>query len=498
MNERVDLPEWPLAAVRTLAAQRGLQVWPVGGVVRDAILGRPLHDWDFAVDRDARSLARAVADALGGAYYHLDPERDVGRVILEQPAADRLELDFAALRGPDLEADLSARDFTINAMALGPQGEVIDPHGGLEDLEERRVRSIGPEALDEDPVRMLRAVRLAAEMDLRLEARTAAWIIQRAHTLPRVAVERVRDEFVRILAAPAAASHVHVLDELTLLVQVIPAIGPLRGQPQSPPHRFDVWWHTLLVLEAVEGVVDALAGKRAGRNYVDASPQVWDDVARRLERFAEPVIESLTAGGVGGLTRDVLLRLAALCHDVGKPPTSEVDEEGRYHFYGHERHGARTTAEWMEATRFSRAATRWVKTVVEAHLRPGHLSRIEGPVSRRAIYRYFRATGEAGVDVTLLSLADHLATYGPQLEPDRWERRLSVVERLLSHFFERPAEAVDPPRIIDGQDLMDELGLEEGPLIGRLLTAVREAQAAGEVSTRAEALALARSLAQEQ
>jgi hypothetical protein len=296
---------------------------------------------------------------------------------------------------------------------------------------------------------------------------------------------------MRILAARNPAEHVHMLDTLELLPYVMVDAVYLKSQVQSPPHRFDVWWHTLLVLDGVEGIVAALQGERSDLEYVDAPASVWDDVVQRLGPFADRLVSHLQVGLAGGVTRHALLRLAALCHDLGKPLTATEDVDGSLHFYGHEREGADLTQAWMQDRAFSRAAVDWVKKIVAAHLRPGHLSRVQGPVTRRAVYRYFRDTGPAGVDVTLLSMADHLATYGPTLETERWARRLDVVELLLSHYFERHEEVVAPPPLITGRDLMAELGLEEGPVIGRLLAGVREAQASGEVATREEALALA-------
>ena len=493
MAVQVPLPEWPLARIRALATARGVQVWPVGGVVRDALLGRPLHDWDFAVERDALGLARAAADELGGAFYPLDPERDTARVILRR-GGRRFEMDFAGLRGPNLEADLKGRDFTLNAMAAGPDGTLIDPLGGLADLQARLVRATGEAAFDDDPLRMLRAVRLVAELGLRLEARTAAWIIQRAPTLSRVSPERVRDEFVRILATPGAATHLRMLDELELLIQVIPEIDPLKEQAQSPPHRFDVWWHTLLVVEAAEGVAMVAAGKRPSPAYVDGPERAWDEIKETLGRWGPAITDHLEARLKGGRTRRELFLLAALCHDLGKPLTCTEDERGHLHFYGHERVGARLAADRMRALRFSRPEVERVRKVVQAHMRPGHLSRVQGPVTRRAVYRFFRATGSAGVEVALLSVADHLSTWGPNLQADRWARRLEVVRLLLGHYFERREEVIAPAPLVTGEDLMAELGLEQGPQVGRLLETIREAQAAGEVHTREEALELARRL----
>jgi putative nucleotidyltransferase with HDIG domain len=497
----VRLPEWPWRVVRRLAGQRGVRVWLVGGAVRDALLARPVHDWDFAVDRDALGLARTVADALGGAYFPLDAERGAGRVVLMAADEPRLELDFAALRGADLETDLSARDFSVNALALDDMGMVVDPTGGQADLAARRLRATSEGAFWDDPVRLLRAVRVAAELGFEIEPRTAAWVRRDASLLAFPAAERVRDELVRLLAIPGAATHLQRLDEFGLLAPVVPELESLKRVTQSPPHRFDVWRHTLLVADALEGVVVAATGQalrpgsgQAGlRALADPPPAAWGDLARVLGQFASDVTAHLAVEVSGGRDRAMVLKLATLLHDVGKPKTRSQGEDGRIHFYNHELAGARMAAERLESLRFSRDEVDRAWVIVGQHLRPAHLARAER-VTPRAVYRYFRATSCAGVDVVLLALADHLATWGPNLDEQRWARRLDVAETLLLHWFERHEQTVAPPVLITGDDLMAELGLDPGPQVGRLLEAVREAQAAGEVTTREQALALARRL----
>jgi putative nucleotidyltransferase with HDIG domain len=472
-----------------MAGERGTRVWLVGGAVRDALLGRPVHDWDFVVDGDSLGLARAVADALGGAYYPLDAERGAGRVLwMDDP---RMELDFAPLYGVDLEADLSVRDFCINAMVVDETGVLLDPTGGKADLDARRIRATNPRAFRSDPVRLLRAVRLEASLGFEIEAQTAAWMRRDARLLPMSSVERVRDEFVRLLAFRNAAVHVQRLDEFGLLSRVLPELVALKGVAQSPPHRFDVWVHSLLVVDALEGLLAAVAGEDVGpRALADAPPTAWGDVARALGQFAGDIAAHLTVEVSSGRDRAGLLKLAALLHDVGKPTTWSQDEEGdgRIHFYNHEMVGAQMAAARLEKLRFSRAEVARMRVLVGQHLRPAHLARAER-VTRRAVYRYFRATSCAGVDVVLLALADHLATHGPNLQQDRWARRLEVAETLLTHCFERYEETVEPPPLLTGDDLVGELGLRPGPRVGRLLETVREAQAAGELGTREEALA---------
>jgi tRNA nucleotidyltransferase/poly(A) polymerase len=504
MNAQVSLPDWPLKQICTIAAARGVQVWVVGGVVRDALLGRPVHDWDFAADRDALGLARAVGDTLGGAYFPLDTERGAGRVILAAEHGVRLELDFAVLRGDDLEADLAVRDFTINAMALDETGALVDPLGGEADLKARYIRATNEHAFQNDPVRMLRATRLEAELGFEIEPQTAAWMCRDAPLLALPSAERLRDEFARGLGFPGTSVYLQRLDELGLLLHVIPELESLKGVIQSPPHRFDVWRHTLAIVDTLEMVVAAVTGaslRPRRHTLANVPPAVWGDIARVLNQFSGDVREHLAVVLCDDRNRALLLKLAALLHDVGKPETWSEGEDGYIHFYGHEPAGARIAAARLRKLRFSRDEVKRARTIVEGHLRPPHLARAEKVTrsgrkekrsdSRRAVYRYFRATGDAGVEIVLLSLADHLATWGPNLRERRWARRLEVAELLLSHYFERREETIAPPPLVSGHDLMTELRLEAGPEIGRLLEALREAQAAGEVRTREEALALA-------
>lgn len=489
----VQLPDWPWRVVRRLAKHRGLKIWVVGGAVRDALLGRPIHDWDFAVVDGAMGLARAVGDALRGAYFPLDEERGTGRVVLTTDDEVRLELDFALLRGASLDADLAVRDFTINAMAMDDVGTLVDPLDGRADLRAKQIRATSGRAFRNDPVRLVRAVRVESELGFAIEPQTESWIRRDAALLGRPSKERVRDELARGMTIGDGAGFARRLDALRLLPRVIPELETLKGVMQSPPHRFDVWRHTLTVVETLETVVATVTGRPAPASLnglAGAPTAARGQLARAMRQFAEDVRFHLAVDICDERNRALLLKLAALLHDIGKPETRSVDEDGRIHFYNHEPVGAGMAAARLRDLRFSRDEVTRVRTIIKGHLRPAHLARSE-KITRRAIYRYFRDTGEAGIDVVLLGLADHLATWGPNLREERWMRRLEVAELLLSHYFERHEETIDPPALVNGHDLMEALGLPPGPVIGQLLETVREAQAAGEVTKREEALALA-------
>ncbi len=459
----------------------------VGGFLRDALLGRKSHDVDVAVAADPLLVGRQLADVLAGHFFPLHEEHKAARIVLPAGEAVR-SLDLLPLH-LEIEADLAQRDLTINAMAVpierlvGERGpSIIDPCGGRRDLDERIVRMVRPEAFRADPLRLLRAVRLCAELDFALEPETAAVIAENASLLSQTAPERQRDELMRILATPRAAPGLRLADELGLLEPILPEVTATKGEEQPKEHQWDVFDHSLETVVAL----DALLGseKPADGRWARLWRELWGEMGEYpavREHFEEEVSQ--------GHTRAALLKLAALLHDIAKPETRTIEDDGRMRFFGHAPAGAARAAVVARRLRFSGAEVRQVEAMVKEHLRPLQIAQ-DGPPSRRALYRYFRDAGEAGIDVLFLSLADHLATVGPRLDWDDWRAHLGVVGFILAWRFQE--EVAPPPRLITGHDLMDALGLTPGPLVGRLLEAVQEAQAAGEVTTREQALALAR------
>ena len=474
-----------------LIKDQGGDVLLVGGAVRDGLLGRPWLDLDFVVNGDAMGLAAAVSRVLRGALVPLDRERDMARVVFRH-AGRRFYADFARRRGEDWNTDLYARDFTVNAIAVDADGRYLDPLGGRDDLAAGELKATHADVFLADPLRTLRAVRLSAELGLSIEEQTAAWVRRDGPLLPCVAAERVRDEFVRILAASDAGRHLGTLDDLGLLAHVLPEVAATQGVEQSPPHQWDAWTHTRMTVEAVEGIIGFVDEKQIDLEELGTPGWVWGDLEKRLGPLRSDLVAHL--GRVVSDTRDrrFSLRLAALLHDVGKPETRSIGDDGRVHFHGHEKVGADLATERLSALRFSSNEAALVHALVLHHLRPMHLAQTKGP-SRRAVYRYFRATGDAGVEVGLLALADLLAVWGPALPSRRWSRGLDVVTTLLTTYFDQP-ERVAPRPLINGHELMEVLALPPGPEVGRLLEAVREAQAAGRVNSREAAFALAASL----
>ncbi|MEZ4517587.1 MAG: HDIG domain-containing protein [Chloroflexota bacterium] len=475
-----------LEQLRPLLDNLPQPVYLVGGIVRDAVLQRASHDIDLVVAFGAVNLAFRIGNALHAPAYVLDKERDVGRVVLPDL---QTTIDIAAFRGPTFESDIFGRDFTINALALPATARdassMIDLVHGLEDIRSGTIRIVGPNSISDDPVRALRAVRQSLRFGFTLTVETEAAITGSAQDLMNVSPERIRDEIVKLIAGYHPDRAVLRMMNLDLLPVVLPEVAALVGVTQPPPHHEPVFEHTLSVLRWLTLVESP-----------DQQPA--DPAAQSLAALLEPYVEQIQAHldrpVEGGFDGHDLLRMGGLFHDIGKAETRTVDENGRIRFFGHDDAGATMAARRMKALAFSNEATDHVARIIAGHMRPLLLADSNDLPSRRAVYRFYRSTREAGIDIALLSLADHLATFDGPNDPQAWQHLLGVVNALLAAYFTAYDNTVKPQRLLTGGELMQELGLEPGPEVGRLLSEIEEAQAAGEISTREAALELARQL----
>ncbi len=470
------------------------EVYLAGGAVRDALLGRESHDFDFAVPEHAIEVARAVARALGADFYVLDEAFEAARVIVKSESGPRDILDFTAFRGQDVDADLAGRDFTINAIAYDLRnGTLLDPLSGGSDLRARLIRACSSHAIQDDPVRILRAVRQAAALGFKIETDTRKSLRDASNLLPTVSPERQRDELFRILDGPVPDSALKALDLLGTIPYFLPELAGMKGVTQSSPHVYDVWEHTLAVIRHLGGILALLGPDSEGLRNAEAFSGL---VAVRLGRYRQQFQDHFARTLTPDRSLRSLLFFAALYHDVSKPATRSVDEQGRIRFLGHEAEGAKVVAKRATKYNLSNDEAARVQSIVANHMRFNLLvSRMQAAAeapSRRSIYRYFRAAGDTGLDLIALGLADHWGMMEQTLDQGTWDAATEVARALLENCLERPEESVTPPRLLDGNDIMREYGIESGPTVGELLEAIREAQAAGEVRDRATALAFGR------
>ena len=497
------IPQQPAfeALLNTLASAVD-SVYLVGGVVRDALLGRgaALSDLDVLVERNALAVARRAADQLGWMFYPLDEGRDVARLIF---TAGKMPLvcDVAAMRGGDLAVDLHGRDFTVNAMAMRWQGKgsraIVDLSGGTADLAAQRLRRVTPTSLAEDPVRLLRAVRLAVQLDFTIEEQTLRQILRISDTVRLSSPERIRDELWKMLASPAPERAIEMMRTHGLLRPILPEIADLEGVAQTPPHDSDVYQHTLRVVRLAVLL----------RSWLQSQPQTETGPATAtwqamLMPYRFDLLPQMTAQTAAERRNADWLVWHALWHDVGKPATrtAEAMSDGqlRYRFFDHEARGAEMAARRLEWLKFSHSEVQLAEMVVRSHMRPHQLDASFGadPISRRACYRFFRDTGgpqrepTAGIHTALLALADYQGIYAAS-PPPNWTHYVRHIGELIAYVVTPGGfDGIRMP-LVDGRQLMAHFRLPPGPLIGDLLEYLREAQAAGEIASTAEGLALA-------
>jgi poly(A) polymerase len=438
--------------------------WIVGGALRDELLGREVTDIDIAVQGDPETAARELARELRGPVFMLSEAFGAWRVVDRR--SGRI-YDFAPLQGETIEDDLRKRDFTVNAMARPREGgAVVDPLGGQADIESHVLRVIGPDSYERDPLRPLRLARFAAELGFRPDPETERLTAAAAPRVIEASGERVFGELRRLVLAERAVHGLALADRLGLLHAVLPELADLHEVEQSHYHHKDVYGHTLEVLERLIEIEAEAHG--ALREVLD-----------------EPLADELTRGEA--------LRFGALLHDIGKPATHDVREDGRVTFLGHDRLGEEMVREICRRLRTSDRLSRFIEGVTRHHLVLGFLVH-ERPLDRRAVYRYLKRTSPVEVEVTLLSCADRLATRGENAER-AIDAHLELAKELMPAALEWRRSG--PPRLpLRGDELARELGIEPGPELGRILAELEEAAYAGEIADRDDAVELARRLRQ--
>lgn len=483
---------FPDAAVHQVVrrqAHPNQRIYLVGGCIRDLLLGHPSHDFDFVVSGDAIHVARQIARELNAAFYVLDDERKTARVIMQKTSGERYYLDFARMRGFQIEQDLKARDFTINAMAIDllQEDRILDPLNGILDLRKKYLRACHENSFEQDAVRVLRAIRFSLQLEFQIEKQTIDLLRSAVELLPKCSMERQRDEFFKMLSGRQIHTAIRLIDQVGALDVLIPELKQAKGVRQTTPHTLPVWEHTLETLRWLEELYDLLV---YGPEFIKGENLLAGMASLSLGRYRSHLQTHFSTSVHAERSLRGLLFFTALLHDIGKPPTQEEQTDGRIRFLNHDRYGAEMAEKIARRFALSNPEIERVTLLVKEHMRVHHLASASNEVSRRSIYRYFRRLEDSGVDLCLLSLADTLATYGIGIPPARWERELTVCRQLLEAWFEKRAESISPPRLINGDDIMRQFGLKPGPQLGRLLENVREAQAAGQIHTVNEALNL--------
>ena len=457
-------------------------LYVAGGAVKDCLLGLPISDVDIVFPPGAADVAARFAVRTGATRIALrqdEPDKMLERVVVRQ-GDETLLFDFTACRGPSIESDLAVRDFTLTAMALplsafikGDFSGIIDPFGGRGAVRDKEIRALSDETFRQDPLRLLRAFRLAAELGFTIRGETLEMVSRDGALLGTVSGERVRDEIFRILEVNPCHPCIEAMDRVGLLGRVFPEMAAMKGIEQDGYHSLDVWSHTMLCLKEMETILENPRGE-----FGDAGGDFRD---------------YLTDAFVRGRSRAALLKLAALLHDAGKPGKVSRDVEGQSHFYGHAAAGEAIAEGVAERLRLAKAERDYLKLLVVNHMHLVHLT-AETSRTRRSVLHFFRKYGEDYRALLLLFAADTRATAGPKMTPERVRLIREAVTEMLRLYEEDLRPRLQEPPLLTGRDLIDRFGLEPGALIGEILRKVEDARLEGLVIDRDSALEVAAAL----
>ena len=469
------------------------EIYLVGGSVRDILLKRPLRDIDMALLSDSIDIARKFADRIAGSFFIMNEEEGVARVI-KKDKRRIFQFDFALFKGKDILEDLSNRDLTINAMAISLQplalslepSTIIDPYNGRKDLKDKIVRIVKPNAFSDDPLRMLRALRFASDLDFKIDDKTTEYIKSLSFSLKKVSSERVRDELFKIFKNTKSHYYISLLDEYGLLDVVIPEIKDMKGLKQGSYHVYELWMHSLKSVEYLEHIIKDI------KLYL---PEYSDRIKRHLRLEIEQGIDRLS-----------LLKFAALLHDTGKPSTLKKEGE-KISFYQHWIVGAEINKGICRRLKMSAKSEEIVRRITESHMRPLYLTQLyyenKAGLTRRAMYRFFRDADDSGIDVLLLSIADAMATqpHAPasalpvsclsadtvQTGAVSYKTVVAAVKRILDYYYTEYKMYRKKP-LISGSYLIKRFNLKPGPVIGRILKDVEEQRGAGLLKDKSDAI----------
>jgi len=462
-----------LQAFDSVVRQLRIAVYLCGGTVRDLLLNRPTHDVDVVVSDKVFEVVNLFRKSLDVPSFVLDEERQVARVVLGKG-----NWDFTGFRNHTIQGDLQKRDFTINSMAIRWEDfypgrrmdSVLDPCGGMEDLNKKLIRATSDQSLEDDPLRMLRAFRIEAELKFQIDPAVLSQISKLHPRIADVAEERIREELDRIFVQPDSVSAWKSISNSDLFQSLIPELVPMKGCQQGGYHHLDVWDHTLMALEKLEALIPIIS-------------EIFPEHANELREFLDAT--------PGTLDRIRLLKWGILLHDVGKPPTQELREPGRWRFHGHEHIGADLAQAILKRLKFARKDIQIITTLIEQHLRPLNLFNQEER-SQDSFYRFFRATGTEGISVLLIAYGDISSARGALADQARDSEFFGLISEMIRYYFEEYFPSVNTPELVKGRDLMAFLQMKPGPKMGELLKEIRESQLLGRLRNRQEALDFAR------
>ncbi len=445
--------------------RRPFALYLVGGTVRNLIMDRAPKDIDL-VCKNAKDYATSIAKQKNDALVPMEkkPDEPCYRVV-DRENTDNF-LDIAEMRGEDIYEDLQQRDFTINAIAIevlenGTLGNTVDSLKGIQDIKNRVIRTVSEKSLVSDPLRILRAFRFAATLGFAIDHTIWKEMKRVVPLIATVSAERITAELFLILKSSRSAPSFKKMDEIGLLEVLFPEILPMKSCNQNGYHHLNVWYHSLLVLENTEEIIN---------NLVEI-----------FGKWSTNISENLSLKD-----RLPLLKLAALLHDSGKPITQGQNEKtGKITFCGHDKEGTKIVDSVSKRFKMSNQNREFLSLLVAEHLQV--LALMSKEIKSTGSMMWFRKMKDDSIPAIILGMADVLSSQDADSSVRYREDFIEQAKQSINDYYAKTKAIMERSNLINGYDLIA-LGIEPGPEIGHILDQVRNAQDTGVVTTREEAL----------
>jgi tRNA nucleotidyltransferase/poly(A) polymerase len=460
------------------------KIYLVGGAIRDVLLGKPGHDLDFIVVGNTQRIAKKVARVLSGKSFILDDKRQTVRVIYGQQNQPKFTLDFNALQGKNIQADLRNRDFTINSIAvdLNSLDIWIDPLHGITDLKNKKLVLCGPDSLKDDPVRILRAFRFASEHFLQFTKPLKIAITKTVSLVKTTSRERQRDELFQILSIQNSIAAIQELEQYGVLGELFPEFVQMKGIQLPDAASIDLWAHTINVFNKSEALLEVLIGPPEFERVIDPS---LANIIEGLSGFKEQIQKHFSNSIQVKRNRKSLFLFAVLCHDIGAPNSAFMDWDAQIHFYGHEVEGAKQIVRIAKRFALSNDEIEYLQKFISNHSQVDHLSNFPSEALDRFVFRYFKQTGDVGIDLCLFSLVDLISRNDQVVSQEQIDSRLKVVAYVLDTYWIR--KMMNQKMIMGGEQIMRVLHIRPGAVVGKALEILQKEQAIGNIITLQDA-----------
>jgi len=436
-----------------------VEAYIAGGFVRDVFLGKTSTDKDLIVcSQNIRNFSKELAEKLNAHFIELDTLNNIYRIVLE----DKINyLDITSPIENNFETDIKRRDLTINAIAYDVNNQkFIDLTGGIDDIKNGRIKGISDKNFEDDPLRLLRIFRFYSKTGFDIDNHLIELVKEHRNSINLPAKERITTELLKMFEGKYCDKALIKLDECGLLAEILPIYKEVKKIPPNSHHHLDLLHHLIETVRQIQ--------------------IIYENSQSEIKNY----LETPKYGSVSVLA---FLKIAGFMHDIGKPSCWTIEENGRHRFIQHDSIGAKLAVPILKDLKFSKKQIEYIQNLIKYHIYPSGM--VSAPdVSAKAFMKFYRKTEGYVIDVIILAMADRLSARGVQVTEEMVVTNINNLTNLLNNYLAMRKDIKPLEKLLDGHDIMELLHIKQGPGLGRIINALKEAQISSEVTTKKEAV----------